>query len=78
MREQIAVIFEHGVFKPLTPVPPSLKEQQLLTVTIEESNSSADWLADANDKISLEEVRRALSKVQVRGTELVDAEREER
>jgi predicted DNA-binding antitoxin AbrB/MazE fold protein len=78
MREQIAVIFENGIFKPLTPVPPSLKDQQQLTVTIEEAKSSDDWLADANFDVSLEEVRRALSKVKARGTELVDAEREER
>jgi predicted DNA-binding antitoxin AbrB/MazE fold protein len=78
MRQQIPVIFENGVFKPLMPVPPSLKEQQQLTVAIEEPNGSSDWLADANDAVSLEEVRRALSKIKIRGTELVDAEREER
>jgi predicted DNA-binding antitoxin AbrB/MazE fold protein len=78
MREQIDVIFENGVFKPLTPVPRSLKDRQQLTITIEEPNDSADWLADANDEVSLEEVRRALSKVKASGTELVNAEREER
>jgi predicted DNA-binding antitoxin AbrB/MazE fold protein len=78
MREQIEVIFENGVFKPLTPVPASLKDRQQLTVTIEGPNGSADWLADANSEVSLEEVRRALSKVKVSGTELVNAEREER
>ena len=78
MREQIEVVFENGVFKPLTPVPPSLKDQQQLTITIEEPNGSSDWLGDANDEVSLEEVRRVLSKVKASGTELVNAEREER
>jgi predicted DNA-binding antitoxin AbrB/MazE fold protein len=78
MREQIDVILENGVFKPLTPLPPSLKDRQHFVVTIEEPNGPADWLADADAEVSLEEVRRALSKVKVSGTELVNAEREER
>jgi predicted DNA-binding antitoxin AbrB/MazE fold protein len=78
MRDQIHVIFENGVFKPLTPLPPSLKDRQQLTVTIEESNGSADWLADANFDVSLEEVRQALSKIKASGADLVNAEREER
>jgi len=78
MRAQIEVIFENGIFKPLSPIPPSLRERQQLTITIEESNGSPDWLAGANPEVSLEEVRRALSKIKASGTELVNAEREER
>lgn len=78
MREQIQVIYENGVFKPLKPVPASLKDQQQLTVTIEEPHGPADWLADANFEVSLEEVRQALSKIKASGTELVNAERAER
>jgi predicted DNA-binding antitoxin AbrB/MazE fold protein len=51
MPTQIDVIFENGVFKPLMPVPSLLKDRQRLTITIEEANVSADWLADANDKV---------------------------
>jgi predicted DNA-binding antitoxin AbrB/MazE fold protein len=78
MRAQVEVIFENGVFKPLSAVPRWLKDRQQLTVTIEKPNSRADWLADANFEVSLEEVRRALSKRRASGTELVNAEREER
>ena len=47
MREQVKVIFENGVFKPLAPVPPSVKDRQKLTMTVEETNASTDWLADS-------------------------------
>jgi predicted DNA-binding antitoxin AbrB/MazE fold protein len=57
MREQIQVIFENGVFKPLTPVPPSVKDRQELTVTIEDANGSADKLADGKFQVSLEEAQ---------------------
>jgi predicted DNA-binding antitoxin AbrB/MazE fold protein len=78
MRQQIEVIFDNGVFKPLKPVPATLKDQQQLTVTIDEPNGAADWLADANFEIGIEEVRKALSKIKSSGPELVNAEREDR
>src|SRR5262245_3476988 len=63
MREQIAVIYENGVFRPLTAVPLPLREQQHLNVTIEMPNGTADWLADADPSVSLETVRQALGKM---------------
>jgi predicted DNA-binding antitoxin AbrB/MazE fold protein len=77
MRRQIDVLYENGVLKPLQPLPASFKDHQRLIVTIEEPGP-ADWLAEANFQVSIEEVRRALSKIKASGTELVNAEREER
>lgn len=78
MREQIEVIYEKGVFRPLQSVPAQLQEQQHLTVTIEGLNGSDAWLADADPTVSLEAVRLALGKVQGTLAQAVHAEREER
>jgi predicted DNA-binding antitoxin AbrB/MazE fold protein len=63
MREQIEVIFENGVFRPLRPLPAHIVEHQHFTVTIQDTNGSDKWLADADPSISLETVRQALAKV---------------
>jgi hypothetical protein len=47
MHEQIEVVYENGVLRPLLPLPYPLQEHQYLTVTIEGSHGAHDWLADA-------------------------------
>jgi predicted DNA-binding antitoxin AbrB/MazE fold protein len=78
MREQIEVIYENGVLRPLVPLPGHLQEHQRLTVTIEGPNGAAPWLADADPTVSLDAVRQALGKATGTLAELVHAEREER
>jgi predicted DNA-binding antitoxin AbrB/MazE fold protein len=78
MREQIEVIYENGVLRPLGPLPGHLQEHQHLTVTIVGDDGSDDWLADADSAVSLEAVRQALAKVPGTLAQAVDTEREER
>jgi predicted DNA-binding antitoxin AbrB/MazE fold protein len=78
MYEQIEVVYENGVLRPLGPLPGRLREQQRLTVTIEVPDGIERWLADADPSVSLEAVRQALAKVPGTLAEAVYAEREER
>ena len=87
MHEQVEVVYESGVLRPLGPLPPLLREHQHLTVTIDtpdtlEARLDAACVAaakrDADPTVSLEEVRRILAKVPGSLTEAVIAEREER
>jgi predicted DNA-binding antitoxin AbrB/MazE fold protein len=78
MREQIEVIYENGVLRPLSPLPGRIQERQHLLVTIEAANGADRWLADANPAVSLETVRQALAKIQGTLAQAVHAEREER
>jgi predicted DNA-binding antitoxin AbrB/MazE fold protein len=78
MREQIEVVYENGVLRPLLPLTYPLQEHQHLTVTIESSSGERDWLADADPTVSLDAVRQALANVPGTLAQLVDAEREER
>lgn len=78
MREQIEVVYENGVLRPLRPLPGQIQEHQHLTVILEAANGSASWLADADPTASLEAVRQALAKVPGTLARLVHAEREER
>jgi predicted DNA-binding antitoxin AbrB/MazE fold protein len=78
MPEQIEVVYENGVLRPLTPLPSHLREHQHLTVTIEGPNGTQGWLADADPTASLEAVRHALAKVQGTLAQAVYDEREER
>lgn len=48
MREQIVVVYENGVLRPVGQLPARLREHQHLTVTLEDSDTSDRWLADAN------------------------------
>lgn len=77
MREQIEVVYENGVLRPLAALPNRYQEHQHLTVTIETA-TPADWLAGADDTVSLESVRQALAKVPGTLAAWVCAEREER
>ena len=78
MREQIEVIYENGVLRPLRPLPNQIREHQHLTVILEAANGASSWLADADPAASLEAVRHALAKVPGTLAQLVHAEREER
>jgi predicted DNA-binding antitoxin AbrB/MazE fold protein len=78
MHEQIEVVYENGVLRPLGPLPAHLQEHQHLTVTIEGPTGLADWLADADPTVSLDAVRQALGKTTSTLAQLVHAEREER
>jgi predicted DNA-binding antitoxin AbrB/MazE fold protein len=78
MREQIEVVYENGVLRPLGPLPGTFREHQHLTVTIETTNGAGQWLADADATISLETVRQVLAKAPDTLAQLVRAEREDR
>ncbi len=78
MREQIQVVYENGVLRPLAVLSGQFQEHQHLTVTIEAADESTSWLADADPALSLEAVRRALGKTPGTIAQLVYAEREER
>jgi predicted DNA-binding antitoxin AbrB/MazE fold protein len=78
MRERIEVIYENGVLRPVGAIPWALHEHQHLTVSIEAPDAGDDWLADADPSVSLEAVRRALSKAPSTLAQMVHDEREER
>ena len=78
MREQIEVVYETGVLHPLEALPGHFQEHQHLTVTVEDADETAGWLADADPAVSLETVRRALAKTPGAIAQLVRAERDER
>jgi predicted DNA-binding antitoxin AbrB/MazE fold protein len=87
MHQQVEVVYENGVLRPLEPLPPELQEHQHLTVTIETAGALEGRLdetclaaakRDADPTVSLEEVRRILAKVPGTLAEAVRAERDER
>ena len=78
MREQIEVIYENGVLRPLAPLPAEVREHQRLTIILEKPEEAGSWLADADPTIRLEAVRQALGKLPGTLAQLVHAEREER
>ncbi len=78
MQESIEVIYENGVLRPLCPLPEGIHEHQRLIVIIETVDEANDWLAAADPSVSLEDVRRAMSKVPGTVAQMVWEEREER
>jgi excisionase family DNA binding protein len=72
MREQIEVIYENGVLRPLAALSGQFQEHQHLTVTVEDADEST------SPTVSLEAVRRALGKAPGTIAQMVHAEREER
>jgi len=78
MREQIEVVYENGVLRPLGALSGQFQEHQHLTVTVEDADESSHWLADADPTASLESVRRALAKAPGTIAQMIHAEREER
>jgi predicted DNA-binding antitoxin AbrB/MazE fold protein len=78
MGEQIKVIYENGVFRPLGPLPSYLLEHQRLTLTIEGPDETDRWLTGADPSVSLDAVRQALGKITGTLAQAVHVEREER
>lgn len=87
MHEHIEVVYENGVLRPLGPLPPHLQEHQHLRVTIDTPETLEDRLdaiclaaakREADPTVSLEEVRRILSKVPGTLAQAIIAEREDR
>ncbi len=78
MYQQIEVVYENGVLRPLGPLPCQFRENQHLTVTIESTSRPDNWLADADPTVTLEAVRQALAKIPGTLAQAVRAEREER
>ena len=88
MPQTIEAVYENGVLRPLTPV--GFREHQCVRLTLAEPNdgdpldSIIDWechaacALEADDSITLEEVRAATSKIQGSLTEAFIAERDER
>ncbi len=78
MREQIDVVYENGVLRPLGSLPSQFHEHQHLTVTVEDTDETAPWLVDADPTVKLEAVRHALAKTSSTIAQIVHAERDER
>ena len=79
MTRSIQAVYEKGVLRPLEPLP--LKEHQQVTVTV--SDQEEEWLdatflryleTQADDSVTLEQVRSALAKI--RGSMVEDFRRE--
>jgi predicted DNA-binding antitoxin AbrB/MazE fold protein len=54
MREQVEVIYENGVLRPIDGLPRQFHEHEQLTITIEDLTAPVSWLADADPTASLE------------------------
>lgn len=86
MEKTVQAVYENGALHPLAPL--LLRERQQVTVTISDSSgispdrpllvSPDEWAEAANDDISVDEVRRALSTVHGSLSEAVIEERRER
>jgi len=86
MTQKFQAVYENGGFRPLEPV--SCKEQQRVVLTVESVEAAEENLLDheflaycetqADDTISLESVRQALSKIPGSLVDDIRAERDER
>jgi Protein of unknown function DUF104 len=74
-REQIEVVYENGILRPLGDLSGQFQVHQRLTVTVEDADEPTRWLADADPTVSLETVRQALGKVSGTIAQLIHAER---
>ncbi len=70
--------FSNPNWRPLGVLSCQFQEHQRLTVTVEDAEKSASWLADADPTVSLEVVRRALGKPPGTIARVIHADREER
>ena len=84
MTRSLQAVYEQGVLRPLEPLP--LQEHQQVTVTVSDQEE-ADWLdatflryleAQADDSVTLEQVRSALAKIPGSMVEDFRRERDER
>ncbi len=87
MREQIEVIYESGVLRPLGPLPTALRDGERCIVTVERATGRdvrldticiAAAARDANPAVSLEDVRMILARAPGTGAEAIATEREDR
>ena len=85
MTRNLQAVYEKGMLRPLEPL--DLREQQLVTITVSDEAPTEPWLdaeylascaQQADDDVSLEEVRAALAKIPGSLTEDFIAEREDR
>jgi len=86
MEKTVQAVYEGGVLRPLEPVP--LEDHQEVTVTIFDLGSIPcdhpllaspdEWAGAAEDDISLDEVRRALSTIRGSLSQAVIDERRDR
>jgi predicted DNA-binding antitoxin AbrB/MazE fold protein len=85
MTRNLQAVYEGGVLRPLEPL--DLREQQLVNVTITDEAPAEPWLdieymtacaREADDSVSLEDVRAALAEIPGSLTEDFIAEREDR
>ena len=86
MERRLQAIYKDGVLQPLEVLP--LEDEQQVTVTITDATtvskdvtgyfSPEEWEQAAQDDVSLEEVRRALSTIAGSLSEAVTALRQER
>jgi predicted DNA-binding antitoxin AbrB/MazE fold protein len=85
MTKTLQAVYQGGVLRPLEPL--NLHEQQIVNVTISDEVPAEPWLdteflaacaAEADDAVSLEDVRAALAKIPGSLTEDFVAEREDR
>jgi predicted DNA-binding antitoxin AbrB/MazE fold protein len=85
MNRNLQAVYEHGVLRPLEPL--DLPEKQLVTVAITDESGEEPWLdtdfvdegfGEADDSVTLEEVRAALAKIPGSLTEDFVAERDDR
>ena len=83
MTRSLQAVYENGVLRPVEP--PVLKEHQQVTVTV--SDQEGDWLdtaflryleAEADESVTLEQVRSALAKIPGSMTDDFRTERDER
>jgi predicted DNA-binding antitoxin AbrB/MazE fold protein len=86
MEKTVRAVYEDGVLRPLEPI--LLEERQEVTVTISDQGniprdhpllaSSDEWASAAGDRVSLDEVRRALASIRGSLSEAVIEERRDR
>ncbi len=86
MSRSFPAIYENGAFRPLKPVPCQEREQVLLTVLRRDSPEKGlvdeqfhkYCESEADDSVTLDEVRQALAKIPGSLSDDVRAERDER
>jgi len=86
MTRTLQAVYENGAFRPLEPV--SCREQERVVLTVESAEDALENLIDheflaycetqADDSVSLEAVRQALSKIPGSLVDDLRAERDER
>jgi predicted DNA-binding antitoxin AbrB/MazE fold protein len=86
MTKTIEAIYEHGVFKPVEPVPCKEREQVTLTIRTgghqfedwEDADFYGHYAAEADESVTLEEVREALARIPGNLSDDIRRERDER